>query len=316
MDQNYYVLAFYIFTPIKSPEEEVLKHQKFFRDRDVKCRIYISHEGVNAQMSALKEHANEYMEWMRLDERFKDIDFKIHLHHEQVFPRTTVKLKKQLVALDHNANPHKGGAHLSPSEWRQMLEKENEDVLLLDVRNDYEWKIGHFEGAVKPELDIFRKFPEYAKELKKTHDPKKTKVMMYCTGGIRCELYSALMKEEGFDTVYQLNGGVIKYGQEEGENKWLGKLFVFDDRMAVPISEENKAPVIGTCYHCGVKCDVHHNCANLKCNELFISCPDCAEKLSGCCSTDCQSTGKLRVYGKEERPKPFRRKHFYEELRS
>ena len=316
MDQGYYVIAFYLFTPIDDPSNEVSKHQAFFKDRDVKCRIYISHEGINAQMSALKEHGNEYMEWMRSDERFKEIDFKVHMHHEQVFPRTTVKLKKQLVALDHNANPHKGGVHVAPDKWRQMLEEEKENVLLLDVRNNYEWEIGHFEGAIKPELDSFRKFPEYAKELKKTYDPNKTKVMMYCTGGIRCELYSALMKDEGFETVYQLEGGVIKYGQQEGESKWLGKLFVFDDRMAVPISEEDEAPVVGACYHCGAKCDVHYNCANLDCNELFLCCLVCVEKFSGCCGSECQSTGKLRKYEKQERPKPFRRKHFYEELRT
>ena len=308
-EKVYYVIAFYLFTAIENPQEEVEKHHIFFENRDIRSRIYISHQGINAQMSALEEHALEYMEWMRADERFKDIDFKCHKYHEQVFPRATVKYKKQLVALDHNADPHKGGEHLPPAQWKQMLEEEKDNVLLLDVRNDYEWKVGHFEGAVKPELDIFRKFPEYAKELKKTHDPKNTKVMMYCTGGIRCELYSALMKEEGFETVYQLEGGVIKYGLEQGEDKWLGKLFVFDDRLAIPIAEEDKAPVIGSCHHCGLACDVYYNCANMDCNELFVSCSSCAEELSGCCQKECQCSEKLRPYEKDKKPKPFRRKH-------
>ncbi len=316
MNQDYYVLAFYLFTPIEDPKKEVSKHLAFFENKDIKSRIYISHDGINAQMSALKEHAIQYMEWMKSDERFKDIDFKIHEYHEQVFPRATVKFKKQLVALDHNANPHQGGAHVSPAEWKRMLEEENENLLLLDVRNDYEWKVGHFEGAVKPELDIFRKFPEYARELKKNYDPKKTRVMMYCTGGIRCELYSALMMDEGFETVYQLDGGVIKYGLEQGESKWLGKLFVFDDRMTIPIAKEDEAPVIGVCHHCGCKSDLYRNCASLNCNELFLCCPDCAEKHAGCCSEKCQGSEKLRIYKKEEKPKPFRRKHFYEELRT
>ncbi len=316
MNQDYCVIAFYIFTPIEDAKKEVSKHMDFFKDRDIKSRIYISHQGINGQMSALKEHGTEYMQWLRSDERFKEIDFKIHEHHEQVFPRATVKLKKQLVALDHNANPHEAGPHLKPAKWKQMLEEEQENVLLLDVRNDYEWKVGHFEGAVKPELDIFRKFPEYAKELKKTYDPKTTKVMMYCTGGIRCELYSALMINEGFETVYQLEGGVIKYGQEEGETKWLGKLFVFDDRMAIPISNENAAPVIGTCHHCGTKSDTYRNCASMNCNELFLCCSDCAEKHAGCCGENCQGSDRLRIYKKEENPKPFRRKHYYEELRT
>lgn len=310
-EKNYYVIAYYIFTSIEDPYREVARHQAFFATRDICSRIYISEQGINAQMSALKEHALEYMDWMKEDDRFKDIDFKCHTHHEQVFPRPAVKYRKQLVALDHNADPRKGGEHLSPEEWRRMLDAEEENILLLDVRNDYEWRVGHFEGAVKPDLDIFRKFPEYAKELKKTHDPKNTKVMMYCTGGIRCELYSALMKDEGFETVYQLNGGVIKYGQEVGESKWLGKLFVFDDRVTIPIAEENKAPVISSCKYCSSPSDTYYNCANMDCNNLFLACPSCAAQWEGCCLEECKCSTRRRAFltGKEEKPKPFKKKH-------
>ncbi len=311
-EKVYYVLAFYLFSPIEDPELEVAKHHAFFKDRDITSRIYISHQGINAQMSALKEHALEYMDWMRSDERFKGIDFKCHTYHEQVFPRATVKVKKQLVALDHDADPSQGGEHISPAEWKRILQENEENLLLLDVRNDYEWKIGHFKGAVKPTLDMFRKFPEYARELKESYDPKKTKVMMYCTGGIRCELYSALMKQEGFETVYQLDGGVIKYGLQEGEDQWLGKLFVFDDRLSIPISEENKAEVIGSCHHCGAAADSYHNCANMDCNELFICCSACAESFQGCCQEECKSAKRLRPYQAGQRPKPFRRAHLCE----
>lgn len=307
-EKEYFVIAFYLFTSIADPHAEIAKHRAFFEERDVKSRIYISYEGINAQMSALKEHALEYIEWMRQDERFKDIDFKIHSYHEQVFPRTVVKFRKQLVALDHNANPHKGGEHISPAVWKEMLEKEK-NILLLDVRNDYEWKIGRFAGAVKPELDMFRKFPEYVKELKEEYDLKNTKVMMYCTGGIRCELYSALMKDEGFENVYQLNGGVIRYGLEQGEDLWEGKLFVFDDRLAVPLKEDTKALPISGCHFCGQPSDVYHNCANMDCNTLFLSCPDCAEKMQGACQPSCQCAPRMRVFEKVARPKPFRRKH-------
>lgn len=312
-EKVYYVLAFYLFTSIEDPKLEVEKHHAFFKDRDITSRIYISHEGINGQMSALKEHALEYIEWMKSDERFQHIDFKCHTYHEQVFPRATVKFRKQLVSLNHNADPHKGGEHLSPAEWKKILEDEKEQILLLDVRNDYEWKVGHFEGAVKPNLDIFRKFPEYSEGLKETYDPKTTKVLMYCTGGIRCELYSAVMKDQGFEKVYQLNGGVIRYGLEEGEDKWLGKLFVFDDRLAVPISNENKAPVISHCKHCNTLSDTYYNCANMDCNELFLCCPACAEKLAGCCDSECMCGERMRPYEKGKQPKPFRRKHNYKE---
>ncbi len=308
-EKNYYVIAFYLFAPIEDPKAEVFKHLEFFKSRDVKSRIYISEEGINAQMSALKAHALEYIEWMKQDERFKDIDFKLHEYHEQVFPRATVKYRKQLVALDHNADPHAGGEHVSPAKWKQMLENKTEDVILIDVRNDYEWKIGHFEGALKPKLDMFRKFPEYVNELKKEYDPKKTKVMMCCTGGIRCELYSALMMKEGFEEVYQLQGGMIRYGLEEGSSHWKGKLFVFDDRLAVPLKEGEEVQPISSCCHCSTPSDTYYNCANMDCNELFLSCPSCAEKFSGCCQESCKESPRLRAYEKEARPKPFRRKH-------
>ena len=310
LEKNYYVLAFYLFTSIEDPHAEVAKHHAFFEGRDIKSRIYISEHGINAQMSALKSHALEYIEWMRQDERFAKIDFKIHTYHEQVFPRATVKYRKQLVALDHDANPQEGGEHVSAARWKEMLQEKDEKVLLLDVRNDYEWKIWHFDGAVKPQLDLFRKFPAYVQELKKSCDPKETKVMMYCTGGIRCELYSALMKKEGFEQVYQLDGWVIKYGLQEGNSEWKGKLFVFDDRLAVPIAEQEEAEVISSCICCKEPCDTYYNCANMDCNELFLCCPSCAESSAGCCSSSCKEAPRVRPYhATNQRPKPFRRQH-------
>lgn len=312
MEKNkYYVIAYYCFTSIADPALEVKRHKEFFKDRDFTARIYISTEGINAQMSGLAAHAEEYIAWMRSDPRFSKIDFKIHLHHENVFPRVTVKLRDQLVALDVPVDASESDGHLEPEEWNSMLESRDEDTLLIDVRNDYEWEIGHFEGAELPKLATFREFPEYAKRLKEEKDPKKTKVMMYCTGGIRCELYSVLLKKEGFEQVYQLQGGVIGYGLKKKTDHWKGKLFVFDDRLAVPIDDEKDVELISTCAHCDEPSDVYYNCANMDCNELFLCCPVCAERLKGCCCTECLSVPapRLRVYQKVERPKPFRRVH-------
>jgi len=307
--EPYDVLAFYLFTDIEDPHAEVAKHKVFFANRDITSRIYISYQGINAQMSGLRKDTEAYIAWMRQDERFRDIDFKIHTHHEQAFPRATVKFRKQLVALDHDASPYQGGVHVKPAEWKRMLEEKTSNTILLDVRNDYEWKIGHFEGAIKPRLDMFRLFPQYVQELKEEYDPATTRVMMYCTGGIRCELYSALMKEEGFQHVYQLEGGVIRYGLEEGDQQWQGKLFVFDDRLAVPLAEETMP--ISTCHSCDAHSDTYYNCANMDCNALFLSCPTCAETLGGCCSKRCQEAPRIRAWKELQgkRPKPFRRKH-------
>lgn len=304
---SYAVLAYYYFTPLENPALEVLRHKEFFSSRDIKGRIYISHDGINGQMSASLAAADEYMAWLSSDPRFKAIEFKIHTHPEHCFPRATVKTRPQLVAMDAAVDMSKTGTHLNAQEWQEMLEKKDDQTLLLDVRNDYEWELGHFEGAELPTLEQFREFPKYAKKLKEKCDPQKTKVMMYCTGGIRCEVYSALLKEEGFNNVYQLQGGIIKYGLQAGSKHWKGKLFVFDDRLAVPISEKEPAEIISICIHCGEKSDLYFNCANIDCNELYLSCLPCAEKTKGCCCSSCEAAPRVRPFQLSERPKPFRR---------
>ncbi len=303
---KYFALAYYIFTPIEDPQLEVRKHKKFFEGRDVTTRIYLSEEGINGQMSGQMADAEAYMAWLKSDPRFANIQFKIHEVPENIFPRISVKYRKQLVALDEKADPAEGGKHVSPEEWKQMLE--SGDYLLLDVRNDYEWEIGHFEGATLPPLKKFREFPEYAQKLSEEVDPKQTKVMMYCTGGIRCELYSAMLKKRGFDEVYQLDGGVIQYGLKEGKEHWKGKLFVFDDRLAVDIDGKPSDP-IAQCCHCEAPCDTYYNCANMDCNNLFISCPECTERFQGCCDTPCMGAPRLRAYQRAGGNRPFRRKH-------
>lgn len=311
MQNKYLVLAFYRFVAIEDPHAEVIRQKTFLEKLDVRARIYISEEGVNAQMSALEEDAHTYMEWLKADDRFKDTEFKFDPYNEHVFPRLTVKYRQQLVAMDVKLDIKDGGTYLSPSEWKQKLEERDEETLLLDVRNDYEWKIGHFEGAVLPPLEKFRDFPLFARRLKEKFNPERTKVMMYCTGGIRCELYSALVKQEGFSEVYQLHGGVINYGHEEGTKHWKGKLFVFDDRLAVPLHPEEASETIGQCCHCHAPSDTYYNCANMDCNELFLLCPECANEMEGSCSEACKHAERRRPFDSSQKPKPYRRKHCY-----
>jgi UPF0176 protein len=308
-EKAYFVLAYYQFVSIEEPLLEIKKHKEFFKDRDVSGRIYISEKGINGQMSAYKDDAEAYMLWMRENDCFKNIQFKVHYSDENVFPRMTVKYRKQIVALDSDVEAADGGEHVSPKKWKEMLE-DDEEYLLLDVRNDYEWEVGHFEGALKPALETFREFPEFAENLKDDVDPKKTKVMMYCTGGIRCELYSALMKDKGFENVYQLDGGVINYGLKEGSKYWKGKLFVFDDRLTVPIADE-KVEIISKCKFCQEPSDDYLNCANMDCNTLFLCCSNCLESAKGCCQTACQDAPRVRPWEQQNPHKPFRRQHTY-----
>lgn len=307
-EKNHLVLAYYHFVHLDNPHEEVRIHKEFFANRDVTCRIYISEAGINGQMSATRQHANEYMQWMHSRPEFKDVIFKLHEHHEQAFPRATVKYRPQLVALDETVDLENRGEHVSPERWKEMLETDSERILL-DVRNEYEWKVGHFEGSELPPCQTFREFREYADQLKERVDPKKTPVMMCCTGGIRCELYSAVLKERGFENVYQLDGGIINYGLQQGRDHWEGKLFVFDDRLVVPICDEEHT-VIGTCHHCKNPNDTYYNCANMDCNELFLCCQECLPKFLGCCQESCKQAKRVRPY-QQVNPKPFRKAHLY-----
>lgn len=307
---KYIALAFYKFFTIEKPHDFIHAHKKFFEEFDLKGRIYISEEGINAQMSGEMTETEAYRNWLKKDQRFENQYFNIQSCSEHAFPRMIVKYRRQLVALDRKIDVQNNtGIHLKPSDWSKMLEEEKNKIVL-DVRNDYEWEIGHFEGASLPALSQFRDFPSYAETLKKEINPEETKVMMYCTGGIRCELYSALLKEKGFKHVYQLQGGVIRYGNEEGKKHWKGKLFVFDDRMAVPISDE-ESEILTHCHFCHKLSDTYYNCANMDCNHLFRSCKKCLAETKGCCSDTCQRAPRLRSYEREGN-KPFRRKHLSE----
>ncbi len=308
---EYWVLAYYCITKIDDPHAEVARHKEFFRTRDFKGRIYISHEGINGQASGLAEHAQEYIQWMEEDSRFAEMPFKVHKSQEHAFPKTTVKFRKQLVAIDCEVDFSQIGEHVPPEVWKKMIAERDENTIILDVRNDYEWKVGHFEGSELPKLETFRQFPEYAKKLKEEREPGKTVVMMYCTGGIRCEYFSAVMKKEGFEKVYQLDGGVINYGLKEGSDLWQGNLFVFDDRLVVPLADKKEAP-ISACTHCSKPHDVYYNCANMDCNELFVCCPDCLKEHQGCCCAECSGAERVRPY--QESAKPFRKWDHEEKL--
>ncbi|QEM73397.1 rhodanese-related sulfurtransferase [Chlamydia abortus] len=311
MKKNYYALAYYYLTRVDNPQQEIALHKELFKDLDVSCRIYISEQGINGQFSGYQPDAEYYMNWLRQRPGFSNVKFKIHHIEENIFPRVTVKYRKELVALGCDVDLSNQGKHISPQEWHEKLEENR--CLVLDVRNNYEWKIGHFENAVLPDIRTFREFPDYAARLSKEHDPATTPVMMYCTGGIRCELYSSLLLEKGFKEVYQLDGGVIAYGQAVGTGKWRGKLFVFDDRLAVPIDEaDTDVPPIASCSHCETPCDTYYNCANTDCNNLFICCKECIHSTKGCCSQECSQAPRIRSFAPCRGNKPFRRMHLCE----
>lgn len=284
-------VSFYKYYPLPNPQ--------IFRDHlylllepvGVLGRIYVASEGINAQISVPLEN------WDLFISKTNEITFlegnRLNLAVEDnpvSFVVLKVKLRNKIVAdgLDDNTfNPSDTGIHLKAKEFNELAA--GPDTVLVDMRNHYESEVGHFEGAILPDVDTFRDSLPIVEEILKPHEDKH--IIMYCTGGIRCEKASAWFKHRGFKNVYQLEGGIIKYAndvKEQGlENRFHGKNFVFDERLGERISEE----IISHCHQCGELADTHTNCKNEACHLLFIQCSNCAEKFDGCCCEECQ-----RVY--------------------
>ena len=303
------MIAYYLIKKIGHPKQIVEEHKKILSELNCKGRIYIGIQGLNVQISIAENDLPKYVQFLKSKDLFDSDELKIHIDHTHRFDKLIIKYREQIVAIDRDVDFSKTADHISPSEWAKKIEDRDDDTIIIDVRNDYESEVGYFEGAIKPQLGTFREFNEFTDKLAKIKNKKDKTVLMYCTGGIRCEFYSPLLKEKGFDNVYQLKGGVIGYGLAEGSRYWKGKLFVFDDRLVVPISKDNNE-VIGKCRFCDSLTDLYYNCANMDCNSLFLSCKDCAIENKGCCKSECSHKPRVRTMRKvdeSERPVPFRK---------
>ncbi len=267
---NYPVLLFYKYVTIDNPVEFALEHRTWCREQQLTGRILVAAEGINGTVSGYRDAVMAYVEKMHNDPRFADMEFKVSEGHPNVFPKMICKPRKEIVTLglEHDVDPIHGTApHLSPQEWKATLESGDPNLVLIDVRNRYESEVGVFEGALCPPIEYFRDLPA---ELPKYNHLKEKKVLLYCTGGIRCEKAAALFRREGFKDVYQLHGGIARYAEEVGTDHWKGELFVFDKRMTVPLSEEASRETPGQCAHSGKPSNHVVNCQNLACHDLFV----------------------------------------------
>ncbi len=286
-------LSFYQYHNIKNPTV----FRNFFYDGLCQLgalgRIYIATEGINAQMSIPKENFEKYVEFMDSIDFLRGLRQNIAVEAEGLsFIKLTIKVRKKILADGLNDNTFdvtNKGKHLSAKEFNDMIDKDN--TVLIDMRNHYESEVGHFAGAITPDVDTFRDSLPVIEDILEPH--KDQNIVMYCTGGIRCEKASAWFKHKGLENVHQLEGGIIEYTRQikdEGlENKFIGKNFVFDKRMGERITED----VISTCHQCEVASDRHTNCANQACHILFIQCDSCNTKYEGCCSKECHDFIKL-----------------------
>lgn len=291
-NKDYQILLYYCYVKIDNPEEYREQHHLFCIENSIRGRIIISDEGLNGTVSGLKADTEKYMEYIHADPRFEKTEFKIDVSDGHAFTKIYVRYKPEIVhsALRHLDPNVRTGKHLEPEEFKKL--KDQEDVVILDVRSNYEHELGHFKDAITLDIDNFRDFPDQVKSLEHL---KNKKVLTYCTGGIKCEKASAFLLEQGFEDVYQLHGGIIKYGMEAGGEDFEGKCYVFDNRIAVEVNTVNPT-VISTCHICGTYSDRMVNCSNAACNAHLAICEECGWKMEGACSESCRENPKKRVY--------------------
>lgn len=301
-------VSFYRYVIIDLPREYRDHLYEYWDSIGVLGRIYVAPEGINAQMSIPEHHIDDFIAWMDSDEKLKDMPIKWAVEDDgKSFLKLVIKVRKKIVAdgLDDGSfDVTNVGRHLNAQQFHEAMAQEG--TVVVDMRNHYESEIGHFKDAICPDVDTFREEVTFVEN--ELSDKKDSKILLYCTGGVRCEKASAYLKHKGFTDVNQLHGGIIDYArqlkEQQLESKFIGKNFVFDERFGERISDE----VIAHCHQCGAPCDTHTNCANDACHLLFIQCPDCAERFNNCCSTECSEIiqlsedeqNKLKIVNREK----------------
>ena len=283
-------ISFYQYFPIEDPKQFRDTLYKHLFELKVFGRIYVAHEGINAQLSVPESNFEKLGTYLHSIEPLHGVRLNIAVDDDgKSFWVLKIKVREKIVAdgiEDASFDMKNKGRYVTPEEFNQLASQP--DTIVVDMRNHYEYEVGHFKNAIEVPSDTFREQLPMSADMLAEH--KDTKIIMYCTGGIRCEKASAYLLHRGFQNVFHLEGGIIHYAntvKEKGlENKFLGKNFVFDDRLGERIGEE----IIARCHQCGKSADTHTNCANNGCHLLFIQCGDCAKQYEGCCCKECQDT--------------------------
>ncbi|HXS37039.1 MAG TPA: rhodanese-related sulfurtransferase [Flavipsychrobacter sp.] len=287
-------VSFYKYFHVSDPQAFRDDLYVRFNALNVFGRIYIAHEGINGQISVSEGSLEAFKDALySADPQLNEIRLNIAVDDDgKSFWVLKIKVRSKIVADgidDPDFDSSKMGVHLKAAEFNEL--SSNPDTIIVDMRNHYEYEVGHFENAIEVPSDTFRDQLPMAVEM--LNDKRDKNIVMYCTGGIRCEKASAYLLHNGFKNVFQLEGGIIEYTRKAKEQdlpiKFIGKNFVFDDRLGERITED----VIAQCHICGKPCDTHTNCKNDGCHLLFIQCEECAIKYEGCCSAECQEEMRL-----------------------
>ena len=287
------ILLYYKFVKIDNPVTFCGEHLELCRSLGLLGRIIIAREGINGTVSGTVESTEAYKSAIWSDARFADLAFKENAHEGHAFPKLSVKARAEIVTIGQELLDQPTGKHLPPDEFLRILESEN--VIVIDGRNDYEYDLGHFEGAIRPNFEVFKDYPSWLEA--NLGDKKDKKILTYCTGGIRCEKLTAIMIDQGFQDVNQLQGGIVEYGKDPKTrgSRFHGQCFVFDSRIAVPINSTENQVVVGRCFHCNSHSESYVNCANVECNKLYLCCEGCPR----CCSVACQEAPRKREAGRK-----------------
>lgn len=298
------IILYYKFTPIVDPATLRLWQKAICKSFNLKGRILISRHGINGTVGGEVDDLKTYIKATKEFFGFKDMVFKWSDGSVEDFPRMSVKTRRELVGFKNSDDEFDvdekgvvgGGQHIKPKQLHELVEKYGDDVVFFDGRNDHEAKIGKFKNAVVPNTNTSRDFIAEL-ESDKYDDLKNKKIVTYCTGGVRCEVISAMMKKRGFENVYQIDGGIVKYGEEYGDDGlWEGSLRVFDNRMTIDFSDHAK--VIGECSHCGGPTNNFENCAWANCNDLVLICLNCKQNPDLLFHTDaCRQNATVAIGG-------------------
>jgi UPF0176 protein len=290
-------LSFYRYVKIENPSAFRDDLYRAFSSLGVLGRIYIANEGINAQISVPENTFSAFQEYLNGHQKFSGVPLKIAVEDNRFsFIKLKIKVRNKILAdglHDESFDVTKTGRHLSAVEFNSAME--SPDTIVVDMRNNYESEVGHFKGAVLPNQETFKE--TLPKVVEMLSEKKNNKILLYCTGGIRCEKASAYLKHVGFTDVNQLEGGIIQYAHQAHEKnletKFIGKNFVFDDRLGERITND----IISHCHRCGKKSDTHRNCANVQCHELFIQCENCFIEMHGCHSDECKMILEANLTG-------------------
>lgn len=292
---SYRILLYYFYNTIEEVEDYREWQRNLCEKLGLKGRILVAREGINGTVSGTVEATSEYQRVMDEHHLTCGMEWKVDEAEGHVFPRLSVKAREEVVTLglgDDDFSPTETtGNYLNPEQWRAAMQED--DVVMIDARNDYEWEMGRFEGAVLPDVESFRELPKWVREHRADLEGKK--ILTYCTGGIRCEKFSGFLKREGFEQVYQLHGGIVTYGKDEvvkGEG-FEGKCYVFDERIGVDVNRTEGAKVIARCKWCDEPCERQINCTWTRCNERHFCCEACEREREGYCDEVCEEALKL-----------------------